>query len=90
MNKLAELSSLSFDQLSAVAGGAANKDAKTTVGGGVVLDRTYKERTDSGYKLDAIKAACERKHTTTERGWFSDRQVVDQAKAAQCVLDHTE
>lgn len=90
MNKSPELTSLSFDQLSSVSGGAGAKDSHTTVGGGLVLDRTYKERSDSTYKLDAITAACERKHTTTEKGWFGDKQVVDGAKAAQCVLDHTK
>jgi hypothetical protein len=90
MNQANDLTTISFDVLSGVAGGGPNTDSRTTVGDGVILDRTYKSRTDSSYKLDAIQAACDRKTTTTEKSFWGDKQVADPAKAAQCFLDATK
>ncbi|MEZ4358959.1 MAG: hypothetical protein R3B48_02180 [Kofleriaceae bacterium] len=90
MSQAHDLTTISLDTLASVAGGAANKDSRTTVLDGAVLDRTYKERTDDGYRLDAIRQACDRQATTTSRGLFGTTETVDQAKAAKCFLDNSK
>lgn len=62
-------------------GSNTNQDSSTTVGGGIVFDRQFKQRTDDAYRQDSIRQACEQKHTGF---WGLDRQA-----AAQCVLDRS-
>jgi hypothetical protein len=62
-----------------VGGGGTNQDSSTQVGpGGVIMDRQFKQRTDDGYRQDAIRQACEQKNT----GFWG----VDRKAAADCVL----
>jgi hypothetical protein len=90
MSQANELTTISFETLASVAGGAGNKDSHTTILDGAVLDRTTKERTNEGYKLDAIRQACDRQATTTTKGLFGSTDTIDQAKAAKCFLDNTK
>lgn len=63
-----------------VGGGNTNQDSSTTVGpGGIIMDRQFKQRTDDAYRQDAIRQACEQKHT----GFWG----VDRKAAADCVLE---
>ncbi|MEZ4358958.1 MAG: hypothetical protein R3B48_02175 [Kofleriaceae bacterium] len=87
MSQAHDLTSISLDTLASVAGGAGNKDSRTTVLDGAVYERTSKERTDNSYRLDAIRQACDRQATTTSRGLFGTTETVDQAQAGKCFQD---
>jgi hypothetical protein len=85
-NDVTQLQGLNEADLDQVVGGlevktgssGTNQDSSTSVGGGIVFDRKFKQRTDDAYRTDAIRKACEEKNT----GFWG----VDRKAAADCVL----